>query len=180
MSVERKLQALELAERARVAARALLRADRRRIVLDAADAVERRAPEILAANEVDVARAKDQTEAFVDRLRLDRERLRAMTAALREVAALPDPVGEVVESQTRPNGLRVERVRAPLGVVLMIYESRPNVTADAGGICLKAGSAAILRGGSESFHSSRAIHTALVDSPSLTWISILLSSAATA
>ena len=157
MSVERKLQALELAERARVAARALLRADRRRIVLDAADAVERRAPEILAANEVDVARAKDQTEAFVDRLRLDRERLRAMTAALREVAALPDPVGEVVESQTRPNGLRVERVRAPLGVVLMIYESRPNVTAEAAALCLRSGNAALLRGGSEALQTNSAI-----------------------
>ena len=149
--------ALELAQRAKIAARALLRADRRALVLDAAAAIERRAPEILAANEVDVARAQGQTAAFVDRLRLDEKRLRAMAAALREVADLPDPVGEVVESQTRPNGLRVERVRMPLGVVLMIYESRPNVTAEAAALCLRSGNAALLRGGSEALQTNAAI-----------------------
>jgi len=131
VSPERKLAALEMAQRARLAARDLLRRDRRQIVLDAADQIERRSAEILAANEVDLSRAGAESAAFLDRLRLDRRRIQEMAAALREVAALPDPVGEVVETQTRPNGLRVERVRAPLGVVLMIYESRPNVSAAA-------------------------------------------------
>ena len=139
MSAEQKLAALELAERAKLAARQLLRRDRRQLVLEAANAIEKRAAEILGANEVDLARASGQPAAFIDRLRLDENRLRAMAAAMREVAALPDPVGEVVESYTRPNGLRVERVRAPLGVVLMIYESRPNVTAEAAALCLRSG-----------------------------------------
>ena len=155
--VERKLAALELAQRAKVAARGLLRADRRALVLEAAAAIERRASGILAANEIDVSRARGETAAFVDRLRLDEKRLRAMTAALREVAALPDPIGEVVESRTRPNGLRVERVRMPLGVVLMIYESRPNVTAEAASLCLRSGNAALLRGGSEALQTNAAI-----------------------
>ena len=157
MSAELKLAAFELAERAKVAARQLLRRDRRQLVLDAADAVEKRAAAILGANEVDLARASDQPAAFIDRLRLDEKRLRAMAAAMREVAALPDPVGEVVESYARPNGLRVERVRAPLGVVLMIYESRPNVTAEAAALCLRSGNAALLRGGSEALQTNSAI-----------------------
>jgi len=157
MTPERKLAALELAQRARVASRELLRRDRRQLVLDAADAIERRAAEIEAANQVDMARAQGQPAAFLDRLRLDRDRIQAMAQALREVAALPDPVGEVVESQTRPNGLRVDRVRAPLGVVLMIYESRPNVTAEAAALCLRSGNAALLRGGSEALQSNAAI-----------------------
>jgi glutamate-5-semialdehyde dehydrogenase len=157
VSVERRLAALELAERAKVAARALLRRDRRQLVLDAADALVERTSDILGANEVDLANAKGQTAAFIDRLRLDEKRLRAMAEALREVAALPDPVGEVVESQTRPNGLRVDRVRAPLGVVLMIYESRPNVTAEAAALCLRSGNAALLRGGSEALQTNSAI-----------------------
>ena len=157
MSAERKLAALELAQRAKIAARDLLRRDRRKLVLEAADAVEARAPDILGANEVDVVRASDQPAAFVDRLRLDPKRLRAMASAMREVAALPDPVGEIVESQTRPNGLRVERVRAPLGVILMIYESRPNVTAEAAALCLRSGNASLLRGGSEALQTNAAI-----------------------
>ena len=157
MSAEQKLAAFELAERARLAARELLRRDRRQLVLDAAAVVEKRAAEILGANEVDVARASGQTAAFIDRLRLDEQRIRAMVSAMREVAALPDPVGEVVESQARPNGLRVERVRAPLGVVLMIYESRPNVTAEAAALCLRSGNAALLRGGSEALQTNAAI-----------------------
>jgi glutamate-5-semialdehyde dehydrogenase len=157
VSAELKLAALELAQRAKVAARDLLRRDRRQLVLEAADVVEARAPDILGANEVDVARASDQPAAFVDRLRLDPKRLRAMASAMREVAALPDPVGEIVESQTRPNGLRVERVRAPLGVILMIYESRPNVTAEAAALCLRSGNASLLRGGSEALQTNAAI-----------------------
>jgi glutamate-5-semialdehyde dehydrogenase len=157
VNAELKLAALELAQRAKVAARDLLRRDRRQLVLEAADVVEARAPDILGANEVDVARASDQPAAFVDRLRLDPKRLRAMASAMREVAALPDPVGEIVESQTRPNGLRVERVRAPLGVILMIYESRPNVTAEAAALCLRSGNASLLRGGSEALQTNAAI-----------------------
>ena len=157
MSVELELAALELAQRAKVASRELLRRDRQKLVLDAAEEIVRRAPAILGANEVDLANAKGQTPAFIDRLRLDRKRLGAMAAALREVAALPDPVGEVVESQTRPNGLRVDRVRAPLGVILMIYESRPNVTAEAAALCLRSGNAALLRGGSEALQTNSAI-----------------------
>ena len=157
MSAELKLAAFELAERAKVAARQLLRRDRRQLVLDAADVVEKRAAGILGANQVDLAHASDQPAAFIDRLRLDEKRLRAMAAAMREVAALPDPVGEVVESYARPNGLRVERVRAPLGVVLMIYESRPNVTAEAAALCLRSGNAALLRGGSEALQTNSAI-----------------------
>jgi glutamate-5-semialdehyde dehydrogenase len=155
--VERKLGALELAQRAKIASRDLLRRDRKKLVLDAADALLQRTSDILGANEVDVANAKGETPAFIDRLRLDEKRLRAMASALREVAALPDPVGEVVESQTRPNGLRVDRVRAPLGVVLMIYESRPNVTAEAAALCLRSGNAALLRGGSEALQTNAAI-----------------------
>lgn len=157
MSAEKKLAASELAARARAAARGLLSRDRARLVLDAAAAIEARASDIAAANEVDVARAAGQSAAFIDRLRLDRPRIAEMARALREVAALPDPVGEVVESFARPNGLRVERVRAPLGVILMIYESRPNVTAEAAALCLRSGNAALLRGGSEALQTNAAI-----------------------
>jgi len=157
VSVELKLAALELAQRAKLAARELLRRDRRQLVLDAAAEIEKRAADILAANEVDLAKAKGENPAFLDRLRLDRKRLGAIAQALVEVASLPDPVGEIVESQTRPNGLRVDRVRAPLGVVLMIYESRPNVTAEAAALCLRSGNAALLRGGSEALQTNSVI-----------------------
>jgi len=157
VSVELKLAALELAQRAKLGARELLRRDRRQLVLDAAAEIEKRAADILAANEVDLAKAKAENPAFLDRLRLDRKRLGAIAQALVEVASLPDPVGEIVESQTRPNGLRVDRVRAPLGVVLMIYESRPNVTAEAAALCLRSGNAALLRGGSEALQTNSVI-----------------------
>ena len=157
MSVELKLAALELAQRAKLAARELLRRDRRQLVLDAAAEIEKRAADILAANEVDLAKAKGENPAFLDRLRLDRKRLKAIAQAMVEVASLPDPVGEIVESQTRPNGLRVDRVRAPLGVVLMIYESRPNVTAEAAALCLRSGNAALMRGGSEALQTNSVI-----------------------
>ncbi len=116
---------------------------------------------ILAANARDLARASGLTAAQRDRLALDPARVEAMAAGVETVAALPDPVGLVDESWVRPNGLRIERVRVPLGVIGIIYESRPNVTADAGALCVKSGNAAILRGGSESFESSGAILTAL-------------------
>jgi len=157
VSAELKLAALELAQRAKLAARELLRRDRRQLVLDAAAEIEKRAADILAANEVDLAKAKGENPAFLDRLRLDRNRLGAIAQALVEVASLPDPVGEIVESQTRPNGLRVDRVRAPLGVVLMIYESRPNVTAEAAALCLRSGNAALMRGGSEALQTNSVI-----------------------
>jgi glutamate-5-semialdehyde dehydrogenase len=119
---------------------------------------------ILAANAEDQAQAKSSgaTAAFLDRLSLDGPRVEAMAAGLDVIRKLKDPVGTVLAAWRRPNGMRIERVRVPLGVVGVIYESRPNVTADAGALCLKAGNAAILRGGSESFRSCRAIHAALV------------------
>src|SRR5262245_42774597 len=119
---------------------------------------------ILAANERDLSQAKSTgvSAAFLDRLLLDPQRTEAIAKGLEEVAGLADPVGDVMARWTRPNGLAIERVRVPLGVVGIIYESRPNVTADAGGLCLKSGNAAILRGGSDSHRSSRAIHACLV------------------
>ena len=157
MKPELRLSALELAERARVASRELLKKDRAKLVLEAAARIEQRAPEILAANEIDLSRARDLSPAMIDRLRLDGKRLGDIARAMREVAALPDPVGEVVESYQRPNGLRVERVRSPLGVILMIYEARPNVTAEAAALCLRSGNAALLRGGSEALQTNSAL-----------------------
>ena len=129
-----------------------------------ADAVLASRDEILAANRLDLANAAESGMAasFVDRLTLDESRIQAMADGIRAIAALPDPVGEVIAEWDRPNGLHIERVRTPLGVIGVIYESRPNVTADAGALCLKAGNAVILRGGSDSAHSSAAIHKALV------------------
>lgn len=120
---------------------------------------------ILAANAQDMTagKAKGLTAALLDRLMLDGKRVAAIAQGLEDIAALPDPVGGVIASWTQPNGLKFERVRTPLGVIGVIYESRPNVTADAGGLCLKAGNACILRGGSESFQSSIAIHACLVE-----------------
>jgi glutamate-5-semialdehyde dehydrogenase len=128
-----------------------------------AAALEVRRADILAANARDMRQAEDRgvQGAMLDRLRLDEARVAGIAAALREVAALPDPVGTVTRRETRPNGLVVERVRIPLGVVAMIYEARPNVTADAAALCLKAGNAVILRGGSEAIHSNTAIAAAL-------------------
>jgi len=129
----------------------------------AAGALRARTREILDANALDLAAARERgtTDAFLDRLALDEKRIEAIAQGLEEIAALEDPVGTIISAWDRPNGLHIERVRTPLGVIGIIYESRPNVTADAGGLCLKAGNAAILRGGSESFHSSRAIHACL-------------------
>jgi glutamate-5-semialdehyde dehydrogenase len=121
------------------------------------------APEILAANARDMAggKAKGLTGAMLDRLELNPARIEAMATGVEDIAALPDPVGTVLASWTRPNGLEISRVRGPIGVIGIVYESRPNVTADAGALCLRAANAAILRGGSESLHSSRAIADAL-------------------
>ena len=134
-------------------------------LIAAADSMLGRTDEIVDANARDMAAGRDKglTDAMMDRLRLDPARIRAVSDGLRAIAAQRDPVGEVIADWERPNGLRIRRVRTPLGVVGVIFESRPNVTADAGALCLWAGNAAILRGGSESFHSSRAIHASLVE-----------------
>ncbi len=131
----------------------------------AARAIRDRKTEILEANRTDMeqARARNLSGALLDRLMLDDKRIESMARGIEEVIALADPIGTVIAEWTRPNGLRIQRVRVPLGVVGIIYESRPNVTADAGALCLKSGNAVILRGGSESSHSSRAIHSCLVE-----------------
>jgi glutamate-5-semialdehyde dehydrogenase len=130
-----------------------------------AGAIRRRKDDILAANARDLADAEASgvTSAFLDRLALDETRIAAMASGLDVVRGLDDPVGTVTERWTRPNGMTIERVRVPLGVVGIIYESRPNVTADAAALCLKSGNTAILRGGSESQNSNRAIHAALIE-----------------
>lgn len=143
---------------------AALDPDERRAMLQAmAEAMEARSSDILAANARDVqaAVAEGLQGALLDRLKLDLSRVAGIAAAMRAVAGLPDPVGQVTKRESRPNGLVVERVRIPLGVIAMIYEARPNVTADAAALCLKAGNAVILRGGSEARQSNRAIADAL-------------------
>lgn len=155
-----------LARAAREAAGLLARspADQRSAAIAAAArAIRRRAAEILAANEADLAAAASLSAAFRDRLTLTPARIEAMAKGVEEVAAQPDPVNRVLAEWTRPNGLRIRRVAQPIGVIGMIYESRPNVTADAAAICLRSGNAVILRGGSESLHSSRAIHAAMAE-----------------
>ncbi|WP_407947060.1 glutamate-5-semialdehyde dehydrogenase [Paracoccus liaowanqingii] len=134
-------------------------------LLAAAQAVLDRTPTILDANarDLDFARQKGLSEAMLDRLALDPARLQAIARGLREVAGQPDPVGQVIAEWDRPSGLHIQRVRTPIGVIGVIYESRPNVTADAGALALKSGNAVILRGGSESLHSSAAIHACMVE-----------------
>ena len=153
---------LDLGRKARAAASKLATASAERkyaALIGAAEAVRSRQVEILAANALDMdnARQKGMTSAFQDRLLLTEARLTSIIDALRTIAELPDPVGAVMAEWDRPNGLHIERVRTPLGVIGVIYESRPNVTADAGALCLKSGNAVILRGGSDSAHSSRAL-----------------------
>lgn len=136
-----------------------------RALLAMASAIEASEAKILDANARDVAAAEiaGVASSFIDRLKLDASRIAAIAEGIRSIAALPNPVGEVIAAWDRPNGLKIERVRTPLGVIGVIYESRPNVTADAGALCLKAGNAVILRGGSDSQYSSRAIHACLVE-----------------
>ena len=157
----------EVGRKARAAAAPLSIAtteQKNRALIAAADAMLEARGDILEANKLDLANAEKNGMAasFVDRLALDDGRISAIADGIRAIAALPDPVGEVIAEWDRPNGLHIERVRTPLGVIGVIYESRPNVTADAGALCLKAGNAVILRGGSDSAHSSAAIHKALV------------------
>src|SRR5947209_3940109 len=156
----------EIGRRAREAARDLALASpeaKTAALAAAAQAVRSRANAILAANAEDLAAAKRAgiSAALLDRLALDPKRLEGIAQSVENISALPDPVGRVLAEWTRPNGLNISRVSVPLGVVGIIYESRPNVTADAGGLSVKSGNAAILRGGSESFQSSRALVEAL-------------------
>ena len=158
----------EIGRRARAAARELATATAERkhaALIGAAEAVWRRRADIFEANAQDLAFGEEKglTPAMMDRLRLDEDRIRGIVDSLRAVAEQRDPVGDVLAEWTQPSGLSIRRVRTPLGVVGVIYESRPNVTADAGALCLKSGNAVILRGGSESFHSSGVLHECLVE-----------------
>ncbi|WP_323769014.1 glutamate-5-semialdehyde dehydrogenase [Antarctobacter sp.] len=158
----------DIGEKARAAAAelAFAPAEQKRKALEiAADTVWEARAQIIEANarDLDFGRQKGLSKAMMDRLMLDETRIQGICDSLRSVAAQDDPVGEVIAEWDRPTGLHIQRVRTPLGVIGVIYESRPNVTADAGALCLKAGNAVILRGGSESFHSSGAIHACLVE-----------------
>jgi glutamate-5-semialdehyde dehydrogenase len=165
--ISRQMNAIEselenIGRKARTAAHRLatLSSTRKNAILQAmAEGLEKAEDEILAANEKDLdeGRKRGLSEAMLDRLRLDAGRLGKMVQGIREVSVLPDPVGEILAEWTRPNGLRIQKVRVPIGVIGIVYESRPNVTSDAGVLCLKAGNAVILRGGSEAFHSNKAI-----------------------
>ena len=156
----------DIGARAKQAATTLASASAERkhaALISAADTVWANRADIIAANAKDMEFGRDKglSDAMMDRLRLDEDRIRGIVDGLRAVAEQADPVGEVIADWTQPTGLHIQRVRTPLGVIGVIYESRPNVTADAGALCLKAGNAVILRGGSESFHSSSAIHACL-------------------
>ncbi len=158
----------DLGSRAKAASAELAHASAERkhaALIGAAEAVWRNRAEIIEANARDMAYGRDKglSPAMLDRLMLDEDRLRGIVDGLRAVAEQPDPVGEIIAEWDMATGLHIQRVRTPLGVIGVIYESRPNVTADAGALCLKAGNAVILRGGSESFHSSDAIHGCLVE-----------------
>jgi len=164
--LNRMMSGLGQAARHAAAVLATTDAETKNAALNAMAAVIRtRMDEILEANALDLAAAQKQgiSDAFLDRLKLDAARVAAMVGSLEDIAGLPDPVGTVLAAWERPNGLRITRVRVPLGVIGIIYESRPNVTADAGALCLKAGNAVLLRAGSESRHSAAAIHTCLVE-----------------
>ena len=155
----------DMAARARTASAMLARLPSERTadaLRAAAAAVRASAADILAANADDLARASELTAAMQDRLRLDAARVEGIATALEAVADLPTPLGQVIDDRTRPNGLRLSRVRVPIGVIGIIYESRPNVTADAGGLALRSGNAVILRGGSEARASNQALHKAMV------------------
>ena len=158
----------ELGTRAREASRRMALASpaaKRTALLAIADGLEARADNILAANARDVAGAEDRnlTDAMVDRLRLDEDRIAGMATGVRAIADAAEPVGQVQDEWTRPNGLTFQKVATPLGVIGMIYESRPNVTVDAAALCVKSGNAVILRGGSEAVHSNRVLHDVIAD-----------------
>ena len=160
MTLQQQITAL--AKQARQASRALARlstAEKNAALLAMADALDAGKDTLLKANAQDMEAAAQGglSAAMLDRLRLDEKRIAEMARGLREVAALPDPVGRILDERTRPNGLRLQKVATPIGVVVIIFESRPNVTADAAGLCFKAGNATILRGGKEAMHSNQAI-----------------------
>jgi len=153
---------LEVGQRARAAARAMARAEtaaKDTALMAMAAEIERQSEALIAANrkDIDAGKAQGLDSAMLDRLELNAARIKSMAEGLRQIAALADPVGEITDLNYRPSGIQVGRMRVPLGVIGIIYESRPNVTADAAGLCLKSGNAAILRGGSEAIHSNRAI-----------------------
>jgi len=157
VSIETEIR--RMAEAARIASRAIAVAstDRKNVLLKRmAEGIVSRSAELAAANEQDIAYAREKglSAAMIDRLTIKDATIQSMVKGLKEVAALPDPVGETVKSWTRPNGLEVSRIRIPLGVIAIIYESRPNVTIDAAALCLKSGNAVLLRGGSEALHSN--------------------------
>ncbi|ODT81573.1 MAG: glutamate-5-semialdehyde dehydrogenase [Pelagibacterium sp. SCN 64-44] len=158
----------DMGRNARKGARALALAtaeQKRMALLGAAGAINAHRAKILAANARDMAAAREKgiSKAFLDRLELNDQRIDGIIEAVRIIAELPDPIGAVISEWDRPNGLHIERVRTPLGVIGVIFESRPNVTADAGALCIKSGNAVILRGGSDSFHSSQALVDCLLD-----------------
>ncbi|MBI3879647.1 MAG: glutamate-5-semialdehyde dehydrogenase, partial [Verrucomicrobia bacterium] len=161
-------QMTQLAKQAKAASRELAQlttAEKNACLLAMADALEQSGPAIKAANALDMdAGAKmGLTAAMLDRLKLDEKRIASMAKGLREVAALPDPVGRVLDERTRPNGLRLQKIATPIGVVVIIYESRPNVTADAASLCFKTGNATILRGGKEALNSNQIIARLMVE-----------------
>ena len=166
MNISRTMTALGESARASAASLATTSGEQRNAALAAAaTALRKRSSEILAANKQDMAAASERsrTGAMLDRLLLNNERVEAMAAGIEVIIGLHDPIGRVLEEWERPNGLHIQRVSVPLGVIGIIYESRPNVTADAAALCIKSGNAVILRGGSESFHSSTAIYECLRD-----------------
>jgi glutamate-5-semialdehyde dehydrogenase len=164
MTLEQEIHTI--GRRAREASRTLARlsaSQKNKILIAMADELVVRSPEILAANAEDTAAAEKNslTKAAIDRLRLTTDRISGMADGIRQVAALEDPVGEILRDWTRPNGIHIQKIRTPIGVIGIIYESRPNVTADAAVLCLKTGNAVILRGGSEALASNLAIAKAL-------------------
>ncbi len=162
MKLDIKSYMKQVGEQARIASRAIARANtgaKNAALLAMAAAIRANAPSLMAANAKDVqaARAKELESAMIDRLKLNEMTIESIAEGLEQIAALPDPVGEITDLKYRPSGIQVGKMRVPLGVIGIIYESRPNVTADAAGLCLKAGNACILRGGSEAMHSNQAI-----------------------
>jgi glutamate-5-semialdehyde dehydrogenase len=165
---------LEVARQAKAASRSLAlltTADKNRCLEAMATSLEDHAAELKSANQQDLVAATQRglSPAMLDRLRLDDKRIAAMARGLREVAGLPDPVGRLLDERVRPNGLRLQKVATPIGVIVIIYESRPNVTADAAGLCFKSGNATILRGGKEAWHSNRTIAELLVAAGRALW-----------
>jgi glutamate-5-semialdehyde dehydrogenase len=160
MQIRRQIEKMaRSAKRASKAMTNLSSSAKNRALLTMAEAIEERIEDIKSKNRVDLKEAKEAglSPALIDRLTLDNKRIKNMAKGLREIAKLPDPIGEIIEEKVRPNGLRIKKIRVPLGVIAIIYESRPNVTCDAAGLCLKAGNAVILRGGSEAVNSNMII-----------------------